>query len=336
MKYIIFISSIILSMTGCSSKKYYEPENTFSVPNSAKTSYDGNILSINSTGATLDNGRYISKSGVSSSQIPNEYNFLNETDTQVIASNAKGSLIVVNKNDSSIARELNFPIPVVAASIKGDHIAYILNSNMFGIYNTKTEKKLIEDNSEPTYAIDTRVTNPIFMDNIVIMPMLDGKLILVGLDDVRNVRVIYVSGEKQFNNIIYLNPTSNAIIASTSTRLLKLGNKGQQEYKGSISDIIVVEDRTYIFTKDGEVIALDKDLKKVSKLKYKFAHYAAAAIIDNKVYALEQQGSLIVMNRDLTKFKVYEVDEVESPIMIVNNKLYKDGNIINLSTLGYE
>lgn len=336
-KNILFTILVMFLVVGCSSKKYYEPEDTLSVPKNAVSSYEGDILSINRTGATLDNGKYISNNGVSSLVMPEGYNFLNETNTKVLASNAKGSLIVISKNNSKIDVELTFPVPVVSATLKGDLIAYVLNSNIFGLYNTTTKKKLIEDNSEATYAIDTRATNPVFMDSIAIMPMLDGKLILVSVDDVRNVKVIYVSGEKSFNNIIYINPTKSSIVASTSSRLLKLGTRSKKEYKAAISEVIIVnDDLTYVFTKDGEVISLNRGFEEIGKLKYKFAHYTAASVIDNKVYALEQQGSLIVMNKELTKFKVYELDEVETPIMMTNNKLYKDGDILDLSKLNYE
>ena len=55
-----------------------------------------------------------------------------------------------------------------------------------------------------------------------------------------------------------------------------------------------------------------------------------------KVYALDKQGSLIVLDKKLKKYKIYDVGEVETPVYIAGNKLYKDGNVIHLDKLGYE
>ncbi len=324
-----------LLFSGCSSKKYFEPEQTFSASN-ASTSYGGSMSDLSREGGTLKSGQYISKVGVSSINLGKGYRFLNENDTYVLATNAEGILKIIDKKTKEAVRAVSLKVPVVSATIENDVIAYILNSNTFGIYQMTDNRKVVESRSEATFAIDTRAASPIFIDGLVVMPMLDGKLIIVNIEDSDNAKVVYLSTEKVFNNIIYLARKGNTMIAATPKRLLTLGNGGQKEYKANISEVAFDNGIIYLFTKEGEIFALNSDLEKVGEAKYKFAHYAVGTAFNGRVYGLDQGGSLIVMNSALTKHKVYDVGEVGEPAFITGTKLYKDGHIIELSKLGYE
>ncbi len=324
-----------LLFSGCSSKKYFEPEQTFSASN-ASTSYGGSISDLSREGGTLKSGQYISKAGVSSINLGEGYRFLNENDQYILATNTEGILKVIDKKTKEAVRAVSLKVPVVSATIKNDVIAYILNSNTFGIYQMKDNRKLVESRSEATFAIDTRAASPIFIDGLVVMPMLDGKLIIVSINDSENAKVVYLSTEKVFNNIIYLSRKGNTMIAATPKRLLTLGSSGQNEYKANISEVAFDDGNIYLFTKEGEILALNSDLEKVGEAKYKFAHYSVGTALNGRVYGLDQGGSLIVMNSALTKQKIYDVGEVDEPAFITGTKLYKDGDIIELSKLGYE
>ena len=324
-----------LLFSGCSSKKYFEPEQTFSASN-ASTSYGGSMSDISREGGTLKSGQYIGKSGVSTINLGEGYRFLNENDTYVLATNVEGILKVIDKKTKETVRAISLKVPVVSATIQNGVIAYILNSNTFGIYQMADNRKLVESRSETTFAIDTRAASPIFIDNLVVMPMLDGKLIIVNIADSENAKVIYLSREKVFNNIIYLSREGNTMIAATPKRLLTLGSRGQNEYKANISEVAYDKGIIYLFTKEGEIFALNSDLEKVGEAKYKFAHYSAGTAFNGRVYGLDQGGSLIVMDSALSKHKIYELGEVDEPAFIAGTKLYKDGDIIELSKLGYE
>ncbi len=62
------------------------------------------------------------------------------------------------------------------------------------------------------------------------------------------------------------------MIAATPKKLITLGNGGQREYKANISEVAYDNGIIYLFTKEGEIIALNSDLEKVGESKYKFAH----------------------------------------------------------------
>ena len=89
-------------------------------------------------------------------------------------------------------------------------------------------------------------------------------------------------------------------------------------------------------TASGDITKFDLSLNAINTTKFKFAHYSVATAFGGKVYALDQQGSLIVLNGDLSKSKIYDVGSVDKPAFISGTKLYKDGDMIELSQLGYE
>lgn len=329
----IFLAAVLFS--GCSSKKYFEPEQTYSA-SSASSSYGSTIVDLSREGATLENGQYIGRSGISTINLGEGYRFINENDSYVLAGNTEGILKVIDKKTKEAVRAISLKVPVVSASIKNDVIAYVLNNNSFGIYQVENNTKVVESRSESTFAIDTRAASPIFIENLIVMPMLDGKLVIVSIADSENAKVVYISNEKAFNNIIYLARKGNTMIAATPKKLLTLGNSGQREYQENISEVAYDNGIVYLFTKEGKIISLDSELEKVGESKYKFAHYSTGTAMNGKVYALDQGGSLIVMDSTLSKSKIYDVGEVEAAAFIAGTKLYKDDEIIEMSKLGYE
>jgi len=324
-----------LLFSACSSKKYFEPDNTFSASH-ASHSYGGDIVDLSRDGGTLSNGTYLGKSGVNAIDLGEGYRFLNENKYYVLAANTEGILRVISKNSGEAERAVSLHIPVVSASIKNGVIAYILNNNTFGIYEMGANRKIVESRSERTFAIDTRAASPMFIENLVVMPMLDGKLIIVNMNDTENAKVVYISSEPAFNNVIYLSRMGNTMVAATPKRLITLGNAGKLEYKANISEVAIDGKKIYLFSKEGKILALNSQLELLATSKFKFAHYAVGTAFNGRVYALDQQGSLIVLNSTLTKSKVYDVGAVDEPAFITGTKLYKDGDVIELSKLGYE
>jgi outer membrane protein assembly factor BamB len=325
----------VLLFSGCSSKQYFEPEQTYEV-SGAESSYGGVIVDKSRDGATLEDGHYIGKSGISEITLGEGYRFLSESDRYVLAGNSDGKLKLINKTTGKTAKTIDLHVPIVAASVRNGLIAYVLNNNVFGLYRIKDGKKIIENRSERTFAIDTRAANPLFVDSLVVMPMLDGKLIIFDVNDPENAKVVYLSSEKVFNNIVYLSRTGDTLVAATPKKLLTLGGNGEFEYRANIAEVAIYGNHIYLFTKEGEIIKFNVLLDTLAMKKFKFAQFSAATVLKGKVYALDKQGSLIVLNSDLTKYKIYDIGEVESPVFISGNKLYKDGAIIHLDKLGYE
>ena len=332
---LIALTTMLFIFSGCSGKQYFKPEQTYSA-SSASHSYGSTIVDLSREGATLKNGHYIGQQGVTPIGLGEGYRFLNESSEYVLASNSKGTLKIIDKKSKKSIGKVQLNVPVVSATIKQNLIAYILNNNTFGIYNFKDKTKVIEDRSEETLAIDTRAASPMFIESLVVMPMLDGKLIIVDSVNTENIKVVYLSSHKVFNNIIYLSRMGNTMVAATPKRLITLGGEGKRDYRANISEVTILNDSIYLFTKEGEVKRLDKNLHLLKETKFKFAHFSVATAFANRLFALDQQGSLIVMKSDLSKYKIYDLGSVDDSAFITGTKLYKDGDVIKLSKLGYE
>jgi len=332
--FLLLLSAAALLFSGCSSKQYFEPEQTYSAAQAISV-YQSKIIDRSRDGATLQNGQYIGKKGVQHINLGEGYRFLSESAAYVLAGDAEGKLKIINKKSGKVLRIVDLEVPIVSASLHNGIVAYILNNNAFGIYRISDDKKVMENRSEVTYAIDTRAANPMFIDSLVIMPMLDGKLVIMDSRDPVDAKVIYLSSDKIFNNVIFLSRMGDTLVAATPKKLITVGVDGQMEYRANISDVAVSGNAIYLFSKEGEVIKLNSMLKDVAIQKFKYAHFAASTAFGGKVYALDQQGALIVLSSDLKQYKIYDIGEVESPVFISGSRLYKDGKIIDLSKLNY-
>ena len=332
-----FVALLMASLffSGCSSKQYFEPEQTFSA-SGAESSYGGSIVDQSRDGATLNNGHYIGKAGVSKINLGEDFRFLSENNAFILAGNVQGKLNIIDKSTAKPIRTVDLHIPIVAASIDSGIIAYILNDNTFGLYSVNEDRKLIENKSEKTFAIDTRAASPMFIDHLAVVPMLDGKLIIANKNDPENATVVYLSSQSVFNNVIYLSRMGNTMVAATPKKIITIGDAGQQEHTANISDVAILNNTVYIFTKEGVVMKLDDTLNPVAQKKFRYAHFSASAAYGDKIYALDQQGSLIVLNADLTQSKIYDVGSVDSPVFVTGSKLYKDGDVIHLDKLSYQ
>jgi hypothetical protein len=118
--------------------------------------------------------------------------------------------------------------------------------------------------------------------------------------------------------------------------MITLGGEGRGEHMANISEAAVSGSTVYLFTKEGDILKLNTALETLSKTKFKFAHFSLATAFGGKVYAVDQKGSLIVLNSELDRHKIYDIGAIDKPAFISGTKLYKDGDIIELSKLGYE
>jgi len=327
------LMAVSILLSGCSGKKYFKPTKTHAAPT---ISYGEKIIDLSGNGATLKSGRYVGNLGLSRINLGEGYRFLNQNTRYVLASNAEGILNIIDKNTKKSARAVSLHVPVVSATIKDGIVAYILNNNTFGLYQIKDNNKIIENRSERTYAIDTKAASPLFIDNLAVMPMLDGKIIIVDIFNSDNTKVVYISSKKAFNNVIHLSRMGNTLVAATPNKIITLGGNGKQEFVANISELVVSSGYIYVFTKEGGIVKLDDSLNVVAKTKFKFAHYAVATVFNSKVFVLDQQGSLIVLSSDLKKSKIYALGLLSNPAFIAGSRLYKDGKIIELYKLGYE
>lgn len=331
-KKILLASSIAtIIFTGCGSKQYYTPKQSTSI---STANMGDSIIYDSRDGATLASGTILTKNESLDLKLEEGFHFINNSNQTAITADQQGNCNIVTAKGTTASAK--FPQALVAGTLIKKYLVYVLQNNNFGVYDFEKKSIVYNNQAEKAYAIDTRIANPLQVDNLVVIPTLDGKLTILDLSTLKIAKEMYVSTETSLNNIIYLNRLNNTLIAATPSKVLSISNKGKKELETAVSDVSIDNDSIFVFAKDGKIINLDESLSVISEKKFKFAHFSVATIYDNKVYALDKQGYLIVSNKSFSQRKVYKIDAVKSATFISNGKLYYDGNIVELNKLSYE
>ncbi len=332
MKQLILLSVAILFFAGCSGKKYFEPAQTYS-PKSGVYGHPGKAVYLTRDGVTFDDHSYISRKGKGSLVLPANYHYLSESSAQVLVADGSGNLAMISKKSKKISQKISFDAPVVSAGIKSGTIVYLLQDNTFGLYKLSSKEKLVESKSDDAFAVDARIASPIFVDNLAVIPTLDGKLLILDMQSPEDAKVIYVSSKTKLNNIIYLSRMGNTLVAATPSRVMIIGS-AEGEFSEGISEVAIANSAIYVFTKAGEIIKFSSSLKELARKKFKFAHFSVATAFGGRVYAMDQKGSLIVMDGALKNYRIYDVGDVDDFAFVSGHMIYKDKEVIALDKLG--
>ena len=321
MKYLLVLFLIVF--TGCSNKKYFEPKEVQEKSNFNISSMASTIKSKNSIGATLGDSRIISTNGISTNKIPNNFKFLNNFGDLFITSNYKDKLLIGTK-------ELNTKEAVIAASIKNNILAMIYSNNSIELYDLDKNKTLFKEYLSLSLANDTRIVNPFFMNDIILFPTLNGKIVIVSLKTNKIVKDIIVDAKGKFNNLIYLNVVNDVLITASANKVISIANGKLSTKEYEVRDIIVNKNSLYIATIDGQIIKTDLFLNEEAKKKFKYSKIHALAFSDS-LYAIESQGFIIKVSEDFSKEEVIKFDfDNEQRMIVIDNKVYYDSNYLTL------
>jgi len=331
-KQILLASSIAaIIFTGCGSKQYYTPKQSKSI---STVNMGDSIIYYSRDGATLASGTVLTKNESVKLKLEKGFHFIHNSSNAAITADQQGNCNIVTAKGTVASAK--FSQALVAGTLIGKYLVYVLQNNNFGVYDFEKKSIVYNNKAEKAYTIDTRIANPLRVDNLVVIPTLDGKLTILDLATLKIAKEMYVSTETSLNNIIYLNRLNNTLIAATPNKVLSISNKGKKELETAVSDVAIDDESIFVFAKDGRILNLDESLSVISEKKFKFAHFSVATVYNDTVYALDKQGYLIVSNKSFSQHKVYKIDEVESAAFVSNGKLYYDGNIVELSKLSYE
>jgi hypothetical protein len=334
MRLYLTIVTILISIifSGCSSKKYFEPAHT-SEATGAITSHKGKSKYLTRDGVTFDNNKYVSKYGSGDIVLKNNEIYLSESKNYLFTTDQYGKLVITNKKSKKVVKSIKFDVPIVSVGLKDGLIVYLLQDNTFGIYKISDDTKLVENKAEDAFAVDSRIASPMFIDNLAVIPTLDGKLLIMDMYHPENAKVIYISSSSKLNNVIYLSRVGNLLVTATPNRVMTIGTAEGEFSKRGISEVAISKGSIYLFTKAGEVIKMDSSLKQLAYKKFKFAHFSTGGAFGGRVYALDQKGSLIVLDKNLKKSHIYDIGEVKDFAFISNKRLYKDNIIVSLDKL---
>jgi len=318
-----FLALFIFS--GCSSKEYFNPK-VVKDDWDKQSFLEETIITTTADGAVLENGQILTKEGVQDYLLPKGYTYIGQSDGWIIASKVDGELLLQSIDD--ITTQINFELKktVAGATVSGDKLAVLFATNEMALYQLSTKELVLKEGGNAPIAVDTRIVNPFFLNELVLFLTLDGKVVIINSNTKEVLRSMLVSSEENFNNIIYFNVIDNVMVAGTGYRLFSLSEKERRE-KYEMRDIVFNDEGIWITTKEGEVIALTPSLQLKAKRKYPFAHFLGMIFTDEKIYLLERQGYIIELSKDLSTSDIYELN-IDDGYVYVGEKAFYVNDII--------
>jgi hypothetical protein len=317
----LFATALLL-LGGCGIKESYVPEETESSwPGGGDLASE--IVDVTYDGAQLENRQVLTREGILDVKVPKGYRFVGRSDDRVIAATVEGKVRLQSVADSNATVELDLKKSVAGASVQGDTLAVLFADNDMALYSLETKAPVMKERGSSAIAVDNRIVNPYFFNDLVLFPTLDGKVVIIHAAQKKLLRSIIVSSEAHFNNIIYFKMIGNTIVAATPTTVFALSeNEVRESY--DLRDIVFTEEGIWLATKQGEIVALTPSLQLKAKQKFPFAHIIGMIVTDDKVFALEKEGYLIVLEKDLGSYKVYDADVEEGYVFAGEKTFYFD------------
>ncbi|UOR30242.1 plasmid stabilization protein [Helicobacter pylori] len=235
---------------------------------------------------------------------------------------------LISNNPNASQQSIIIPLETFAlsASVKGNLLAVVLADNSANLYDITSQKLLFSEKGSPSTTINSLMAMPIFMDTVVVFPMLDGRLLVVDYvhGNPTPIRNIVISSDKFFNNITYLIVDGNNMIASTEKRILSVVSGQEFNYDGDIVDLLYDKGTLYVLTRDGQILQMDKSLRELNSVKLPFASLNTIVLNHNKLYSLEKRGYVIEVDlNDFNSYNVYKTPTIGSFKFFSSNRLDK-------------
>jgi hypothetical protein len=246
---------------------------------------------------------------------------IGKSDGWIVSADIDGNLTLQSISDNTLVKHFELKKTIAGASVKGDVLAVLFANNDMALYNISNRKLFLLVHDEPPIAVDARVINPYFMDDLVMFLTLNGKIVVVNSKLKKKLRTIIISSEENFNNVIYFNLIDSKLIAATTYKILSIAKK-EIRLNYEIRNIICDDKDIFITTKQGEVISLTPNLHVNAKIKFPFAHFLGMIAYEDKLYLLEKEGYIIELSKDLLKYDVYKVDLEDGYVFVANKKFF--------------
>jgi hypothetical protein len=321
MKKFLIPIAILLLMSGCSEKNRFTPKKVNSTL-AYTTQMPAALNSVTREGATFDNGYVVTKDkGLLKISLPQGFKFINEADNSLIIADNQGEIKLLSQNGDEYFSK-TFDTPIASASLRGDQLAIVFTNNHIMLYNIKQDKMIYKEELDSVTTYDARLANPLFLNDLIIFPTLDGRLLVMNSHKKVVIRDIAISDRDIFNNVLFLGVENDILIAATATKVVSINPDKINNLRVGVKDIIYKNSQVYIFTKAGQILLTDTNLKTIKKIKFPFAVFSS--IFDGeKLFMVEKQGYLIEVEKDLSSYKVYKFpDEIESLIFSFQDRVF--------------
>lgn len=314
---------------GCSQKQYFTPSEDKII---GEVRFDDklsdSISQSNKNGALLRDGTLVTKDGIYHINLKENYSFLNTSGDLILVGNYETNTLSILNKDGKEIQSFEFEYMPLSASLRDNVLAVVLSDNSFVLWDTSVNEKLFSSNNTASYAINSKIASPLFMDNMVVFPAFDGKVVVVNMDNFKILHTIALGSGTFFNNVIYLTSSGKNLIIATSNKLMTFIDGKDFSKEINISDIVYVNNKIYVLSLEGEVIELDLLLNELNKAKFQYASLSSI-IISDYIYTLESQGYMIKIDPNSFVDSIYEIDIDEyKNSFYTDDVIYYDDKII--------
>lgn len=321
--YLVFAVTITILFTACGSKEFYKPK---LISGSWENHGRSNVVikKIAQDAALTEENRVLALDVEQKIQISKSDKLISYSDGWVISADIDGNTTLYNLADLNKTEKFNLKRTVASASVKDDTLAVLFSNNEMALYSISTKLMILKESGDVPIAVNSKIVKPYFKDDLVTFSTLDGKIVIINAKTKKKLRTIVVSGEEQFNNIIYFDIVDNKIIAATGYKILSLAEKeirATYDIRSAVSD----KENIFITTKQGEVISLTPELKENAKVKFPFAHLLGIVNSGDKLYLLEKSGYVIEVSKNLLEYKVYKVN-IDDGYIFLSGKVFYINN----------
>lgn len=331
-KTLIFTLLLSFLFLGCSTKRqYFEPsDENITGDMKFNGSLPSEIVAISKDGATLKDGEVISKNGlVKNFKVLKSEKFLGEYDGNFVVTDINGTLKVVS-GTGAVKFEKALGRQALSANIRGDDLALVMSDDSIMLIKLSSGAVVLDHKVGDAFAIDSRVASPLFINQLIAYPALDGLVSIAENVGGRSARDFVVSNQPFFNNIIALENKGDNLYAVTATRLMLVSPAGNKNHNVDIKDVIFSGDRIYLFLKDGRVELLDRGLNLIKSRKFTFAQFSGALLAKGYLYMIERTGYVIRVDENLEGQAIYELNgEFDDKSFIAGSSFYYDDKILN-------
>lgn len=331
-KTLIFTLLLSFLFLGCSTKRqYFEPsDENITGDMKFNGSLPSEIVAVSKDGATLKDGEVISKNGlVKNFKVLKSEKFLGEYDGNFVVTDINGTLKVVS-GTGAVKFEKALGRQALSANIRGDDLALVMSDDSIMLIKLSSGAVVLDHKVGDAFAIDSRVASPLFINQLIAYPALDGLVSIAENVGGRSARDFVVSNQPFFNNIIALENKGDNLYAVTATRLMLVSPAGNKNHNVDIKDVIFSGDRIYLFLKDGRVELLDRGLNLIKSRKFTFAQFSGVLLSGGYLYIIERNGYVIRVDENLEGQAIYELNgEFDDKSFIAGSSFYYDDKILN-------
>jgi hypothetical protein len=324
MKKFIYLFTILgVLFSGCSLREYYKPNKSeLSHEVSAEKSIDSEIKYFTRDVATLKDNKVIPIN----KKLPKGFVAI---DTDLAK---KGSVLLVNN------KQIKFDKLIATASKSGNLVAIIFGDNHFELYDLDKNKTIATQNFGDYLALRKFVAKPYFYKDLLLIPTLNGKMVVFDTKAKKIIRSLVISQKDYFSNVIYLGVKKDSLIVASRDNILVITPEMVFSKNYNIKHILVSDFNIYVFTIEGDVIKLNLVLKELAKKSFKFANIIAPTFVGKYIYFAENGDGtyLIRLNRNLKHVKVYPLDTEdlsEVNTFVKGDVLYMGDKYINLKDI---